>query len=65
MRGLTPKAPKAPRFCDLPEKQTALGDRGAVFGSGTLHCAVPRRSPGAIASVGVTRYTVTRYDHGE
>jgi hypothetical protein len=63
MGGLTPKAPEAPRFVDLPEEQTALGRRGAVFGSATLDCAVPRRSPGVIASAGVTRYTVTRYDH--
>lgn len=64
MRGLTPKAPEAPRFVDLPEEQAALGHRGAVLGSGTLRCAFPRRSPGVIASAGVTRYTVTRYDLG-
>jgi hypothetical protein len=62
MHDLTPKAPEAPRFVDLPEEQAALGRRGAVLGSGTLHCAVPRRSPGVIASADVTRYTVTRYD---
>jgi hypothetical protein len=65
MRGLTLKAPEAPSFVDLPEEQAALGHRGAVLGSGTLHCAVPRRSLCVIASAGVTRYTVTRYDHGE
>lgn len=59
------QAPEAPRFFDLPEERTAFGHRGAVFGSGTLHCAVPPRSPGVIASVSVTRYTVTRYDLGE
>jgi hypothetical protein len=52
-------------FFDLPEERTAFGHRGEVFGSGTLHCAVPPRSPGVIASVIVTRYTVTRYDLGE
>ena len=46
------------------EEQTTLGHGGAVFGSGALRCAVPRRSPGVIASVSVTRYTVTRYDQG-
>jgi hypothetical protein len=65
MRGLTPKAPEALRFADRPKKQTALEDRGALFGRGPLHCAVPRNSPGVIASLGVTRYTVTRYDRGE
>ena len=37
MRGLTPKVPEAPRFFDFPEEQTALGYRGAVFGSGTRY----------------------------
>jgi hypothetical protein len=37
---------EAPRFCDLPENRPILGDRGAVFGTGTPHCAVPQSSPG-------------------
>jgi hypothetical protein len=35
MRGLTPKAPEAPRFVGLPEEQAALGHGGAVLGGGT------------------------------
>ena len=55
------KAPKAPRSFDLPEEQTALGRRGAVFGGRPPHGAVSRNCPGVIAAADVTRYTVTRY----
>ncbi len=63
MRSLTPQAPEAFRFrFAWQESETNLKDRDEKAGP---LLAIPRTRPGVIASVGVTRYTVTRYDSGE
>lgn len=64
MRSLTPQAPEA--LCFRFARQESEQIRRTVErkeGPATCHPPGPR--PGVIASVGVTRYTVTRYGSGK
>jgi hypothetical protein len=55
---------KAPRFCDLPENRPILGTVER-FSAPARHIVRSLRALlGVIASMTVTRYTVTRYDQG-